>query len=80
MKTTEIKNVANVLDSRDIAARIEELREDRKRLDADDLQKESDAAEGVELKALEELQEEVENVSSEWADGEIGRASCRERV
>jgi len=57
--TKEISNTEDIIDSRDIIARIEELEEDESR----------DESEEEELKILKELAEEGESSFSDWEHG-----------
>jgi hypothetical protein len=61
MTTQEITNSEDVLDSRDIRARIDDLSSQ----DADDL----DEAERAELAALTAFQKEAEDYASDWQHG-----------
>ncbi len=62
-KTTEISNSADIIDSRDVIARIEELRGDVEADIADDEEK-------AELAALEALAEEASGYAADWQYGE----------
>ncbi len=79
MSTREVSNSEDILDSRDVIKRIEELQSERDDLEFMDdeekplaeRQKEFDESEeGEELKALLALQDEAEGYASDWRYGE----------
>jgi hypothetical protein len=81
MSTTEITNSADVIDSRDVIARIEELESEREALcDAlcgsdsetinDTVNAFDESDEGLKLIALKALAEECEGYASDWQYGE----------
>lgn len=66
MRNREISNTDDLIDSRDVIARIEELRE---QMDDDD-SPELDADEQEEYNALVALQEQAEGYAADWRHGE----------
>lgn len=72
---TDVSNAADVIDSRDVIARIEELRAEREELaDDPDALAEWEEGDGEEFKALLKLADEGETLS----DWEYGEALIRE--
>lgn len=67
MKTNEITNHEDVIDSRDVIERIEELTSQKE--DWDDTEPWEESDEGIELAALENLAEQAEG-ASDWQYGE----------
>jgi hypothetical protein len=70
--TTTIDNTVDVIDSRDVIERIEELRDERDAHDEEErglswAEEHPDDAE--ELRALEELQSDAEGYTSDWRHG-----------
>ena len=63
-----ISNSDDVIDSRDIIERIEELQAEKEDLEGEELA-EWETENGEELKALEELAKEGEDYSSDWPHG-----------
>lgn len=83
MKTTDISNSDDTIDSRDVIARIEELEAERDAFDEAQAERATEngdetgaawadvyEAEADELKALKALAEEAEGYSSDWRHGE----------
>jgi len=69
MRSTEIDNSWDIIDSREIIKRIQEL-EDAETLTPEDIPEDEDIPEEVaELKALKDLQEEAEGYSEDWQFG-----------
>lgn len=66
-----ISNSEDVIDSRDVIARIEELKDDQETYDDRDIWAQMYPDEAEELEALEKLAEEGENDAAEWEDGAI---------
>ena len=63
---TEINNGMDIIDSRDVIARIEELEDEKEMFDGDNWE---ETEEGEELAALLSLQEEAEGYSDDWKYG-----------
>ena len=64
-----VDNTQDIIDSRDVIARIDELRDERAALTDDEQVEWDESDEGCELFALESLQEEAES-SPDWEFGE----------
>lgn len=68
--TKTLSNLEDVIDSRDVIERIEELTGERDLLEGEDAITEFDESDdGVELKALQALAEEAEGYADDWKYG-----------
>lgn len=70
-RTTNVDNGTETIDSRDIIARIEELRAEREASDDSEQWDVDNMQEATELHALEMLQDEAEGYAADWHHGEI---------
>ena len=70
-RTTNVDNGTETIDSRDIIARIEELRAEREASDDSEQWDVDNMQEATELHALEMLQDEARDYAADWHHGEI---------